>query len=276
MEWSPASWLDTGILNLNEVFGHREHGIPYGRIVEMSGMESHGKSALAFVLAALAQQDKAFVLWADFENSFDEEWARRRGLDPDNIILIQPYVGKFRGEKLGRMSTAQDLCVEIEAILSNMRRKFKKMFVVIDSVPSMLPDGEAVAGLDGRNLRVLMALPMFMGALLRRWVGLAQAYSATFMFINQLRQNPMAFGDPWYTPGGNALKFYSHLRVRVKRVKGGRILRKGRLVGIQGIVTNLKNKSGGLEGSRVGYRLLFEGPIEFLSVEDLEKSNASD
>jgi RecA/RadA recombinase len=129
----------------------------------------------------------------------------------------------------------------------------------------MLPGCEAAAGLEGRNLRTQMDLPMFLNSLLRRWVGLGQVYQVAMVFVNQLREKPMAFGDPTYTPGGNALKFYTHVQVRMNRAsKGGRLTDKGKVIGIQGEMTNRKNKVGGIERATVRYKILFDGPMEFM------------
>jgi RecA/RadA recombinase len=235
-------------------------------------MESNGKTALALSLAALAQQDGATIHWGDFESSFDPEWAAKRGLDPTKVMVFQPYVGKFDGEKEARLCTAQEQCQEIEASVA--QRKTQKQVIVVDSLTSMLVEGEASAGLTGRNLKSAMSHPVFLGGLLRRWVGLSQSYSALIILINQLRQNPMnRFGDPWYTPGGNAPRFYSHIRVKLHRTKGGRILQGGKLIGIQGIMTCKKNKVGGTEGAQVGYKMLFDGPVEFLPAKDLKKDS---
>jgi RecA/RadA recombinase len=90
--------------------------------------------------------------------------------------------------------------------------------------------------------------------------------------VNQLREGPQKFGDPVHTPGGNAPKFYSHVRIRVRRVKGGKIMDGGKLTGISGIMKCLKNKSGGIEGSEIGYRILFKGPLEFISAKEAKKN----
>jgi len=79
------------------------------------------------------------------------------------------------------------------------------------------------------------------------------------------------FGSPYYTPGGNALKFYCHSRVRVQRTKGGKVLRMGQQVGIQGVIINVKNKAGGVEGAKIGYKIYFDGPTEFLPTERLKR-----
>lgn len=270
----PVSYLDTGSRELNEVFGHPDHGIPWGRLIELSGYESHGKTAIALSLLAMAQSQGAHGILVDFENSYDAEWAMQRGVDTDKLYVFAPYVGTFGSEKTPRLSTAQEVCAEVESMMSSLHAKHPKsnIFVVQDSIASMLPDAEAAMGVEVQNLRSKMALPSFLGALLRRWVGLAQSYGATVLFINQLRENPMAgFGDPSYTPGGNAPRFFCHIRARAGRSKGGRILRKGKQVGIQGIIRNYKNKAGGQERAQVAYKIFFKGATEFFPAEQLVK-----
>ena len=261
MAWEPETWLNTGDPDLNKVVGHRDKGIPYGRLTELSGLESHGKTALALTIAALAQLDGARIIWTDVENSWDPEWAKVRGLDPSKVELIQPYVGTFGKEKEKRLATAQELCGETEALIE-MRGKFRKQLVVVDSLASLLTEGESAAGIEDQNMRTRMDLPMFLGSLLRRWVGHAQVYNAHIILINQLRQNPLVkFGSPWYTPGGNAPRFYSHIRLRVR--KTGMLKETGKIVGVQGILKATKNKAGGEEGAEIGYKIFKQGPIEF-------------
>lgn len=331
LEWKPRVWLDTGIPDLNRVIGHKLRGIPYGRIIEMSGLESHGKTALVMALAALAQRDGALVIWADLENSFDYDWAIQRGiakcpaclgkgrdkdgkhckncgekhpcdlcdgggckecansgevrgtgLDPAKLVLVQPYVGRFMVKaskpgakpKLGepRLSTGTELLAEAEKCILASREKFDRMFIVVDSIAAILTEGEAAAGIEGRNMRTNADLPMFLSSLLRRWVGFAQAYNCSVMLTNQLRLKPgVKFGSPWYTTGGNAPHFYSHVRVHVGRVKGGKIVDKGKTIGIQGVMKALKNKSGGLEGSEVGYKIMFDGKVLFVPAKQMRK-----
>lgn len=272
MHHEPAAWLETGVPELDAVLGSPSRGIPYGRIMELFGLESHGKTALALFLAAMAQKDRASIIWGDFESSFDPTWATRRGLEADKVLVFRPFVGQFGKEKEPRLATAQELCEEIETAMALCSAKPNARTVVVaDSLTAMLVEGESAGGLVEQNLRTNMALPAFLGKLLRRWVGLAQSHSVLIILINQLRQNPMKmFGDPWYTPGGNAPKFYSHIRAKVRRIKNGRILRAGKIVGLKGAIVNMKNKVGGVEGSTIGYRMLFDGPVEFLPVKELE------
>ena len=324
MEWSPSLWLDTGIPDLNTVIGHRKRGISYGRIIEMSGWESAGKTAITMSLAALAQRGKAVCIWGDFENSFEPDWAIQRGimpcpeckgvgrvkdhkscpkcgnnrpcslcgsggckechntgkergtgLDTEHLILLQPYVGTFNGEKKPRLSTGTEMCAEMEKAADIMHRKHDRMILVVDSVASILTEGEAGVGIEGANLRSNMELPMFMGKLLRRWVSLAQSYNAIVILVNQLRENPMArFGDKTYTPGGNAPLFYSHVRIRVRKV--GKLTDGGKVVGIQGVLTAYKNKTGGEQWAKVGYRLKYNGPVQFVPAKQVAPEKKSE
>jgi len=268
--WQPRRWLDLGPV-LNPVLGDPQKGIPYGRIIEISGESSHGKSAFALDLVAAAQADGAACVWIDFENSWDAGWAKLRGVKPDEIAVIQPIVGLFPGEKEPRLSTAEELLAEAEGVMAEIYKsgEGRPQFVVVDSVASMLVEGEAEAGVQGQSMKTRLNLPVFLSGLLRRWIGLLQTFEATAVMINQLRVNPMSWGDPYYTPGGKALPFYAHSRVRMRRgSKGGRILRGGQVVGIHGVMRNDKNKIGGVEGTCCKFKIYFDGESEFYEVEE--------
>jgi recombination protein RecA len=279
----PTAYLDTGLPSLNCVLGNATLGIPYGIMMEISGWEGVGKSANVLCLAALAQQDGALVIWIDLERSFTPHWAKIRGLDPEaaNFVLLQPYVGVFGGKEReetevkaekARLSTAQELLSEAESIMAALRKQYKKMLVVIDSVPALLSEAEATVGLEDLNMKSDMALPVFMSRLTRRWVGLAATHNCIMCFINQLREGPAKkFQDPTKTPGGNALRFYSHVRVRVRRTKGSRIVQSGKTIGIRGVLKNTKNKVGGLEMSECGFKLFFNAPMSYIEIKALKK-----
>lgn len=313
MKWRPSLWLDlrkllgdaTGRL-VNTVLGHTEKGLPYGRIIEVSGWESQGKTAIMLTIAACAQNDGAHIIWGDIENSFEADWAIMRGLakcpkcfndsakrddckacggqgiDVDRITLIQPYVGNFSSynklgklvaEKEPRQSTGQELMEEVEACMK-LKRKEQKTFVVIDSIAAILTEGEEDAGISGAKMNTNMQLAMFMGRLLRRWVGVAQSHSALIILINQLREGPVKFGDPTKTVGGNAPRFYSHVRIRVKRVAGSKLVESGRTVGIKGILQAKKNKTGGNEGAEVGFKLWYYKPlVEFVAAKEVKSED---
>ncbi len=300
MDWEPTIYLDTKVSDLNCVMGHKDFGLPYGRVIEISGWESVAKSSVVMSISALGQIDGAQVIWGDLENSFQYDWAKQRGfakcpyckgsglvekktclncdgtgIDINKLILIKPYVGKFFKEKEARLATAQELCSEIEACFK-VKNEFKKRIVVLDSVAALETEAEANAGLENANMKTTMSLPVFMGKLLRRWIGHAQVDNAMIFLINQLRSGPKAFGDPTYSPGGNAPRFYSHARVRIRRVKGGKITTKGKLSGITGVMKAIKNKSGGIEQSEVGFRLHFAGSIEFIKASTAKANENND
>ena len=269
----PSKYLDTGLPELNRVVGHCDLGIPYGKVIELYGLNSHGKTALALALAALAQRDQARVIWEDLENSWDEGWATRRGLDVSQVELIHPYAGKFGDEKDERLPYAQELCSEAEALMCAL--KMDKQFLVLDSIAAMETEGESMAGLENQNLRTNMDLPLFMGKLLRRWVARASVHNTTIVMINQLRMKPVVkFGSPWYTPGGNAPSFYAHVRLRIR--KTGPIKDKSKNIGIQGTLEAVKNKCGGEEGAVIGYRLLRAGPLEFVDAKEVAYKKEED
>ena len=312
MLWNPTVWLDTRITGLNEILGHKTRGIPYGRLTEIFGWSSQGKSSIILSLAALAQRNGAYIIHGDIENSFEADYARARGLvlcpsckgtgrvgtgvkatncktctspslqldptglDLTRLMVIKPYVGKFndivdpktkRTKQVTRLTNAQELCAEIEEAIK-MKVPQDRKVVVLDSIAAMLTAGEANAGLNG-GMRSNLDLPLFMGKLLRRWTGLAQVHNAWIVLVNQLRTGPKSFGNPEYTPGGNAALFYSHTRVQVKRITGSRIVDKSKTIGIRGKLVCHKNKTGGEEGAEIGFRLYFKGGLEFVPVKDL-------
>jgi RecA/RadA recombinase len=279
----PPAWLNIGDKRVHSVFGDDELGLPYGKVYEISGWQSGGKSGLGYFLLAMGQQDGADVSLADFENANMQDsehpgrahptsWVAKRGVDVGKLTLFQPYVGHFDGpKKPPRICTAEELCQEIELFLeTRFRAGIMKQILMVDSVPAMLPEHAAEAGLVGRKLPERNSLATFMSALMPRWVGIAAAYNVMMIFINQLRQKPMSFGDPSYEPGGNALPFFASSRVRVKRVAGGLILKKGKKVGLKGVIINKKNRCGGLEKTEIGYKMLFRGPIEFVNAEEVK------
>lgn len=270
--WTPRRYLDTGSPELNAVIGNEEKGIAYGKLIEISGMSSSGKSALALDLLAAAQDDGAFTVWIDFENSWDPEWASRRGVKVEEVCVIHPYVGTFGTEKESRLTSVQEMLEEAEATMSALKKADpeRPLFLVGDSVAAMLTEDEATGGLTGQNMKTQMSLPVMLSRLFRRWIGLLQSLDATAVFINQLRQNPMAWGDPFYTPGGNALPFYAHIRIRLKRAKKPRITKQGKMIGLKSILVNQKNKAGGLEQATCGFKMYQDGRSVFLPSNEID------
>ena len=188
-KWEPARWLDTGFPSLNKVLGHSKKGIPYGRLIEVSGLESHGKTAVALGLAATAQNDGARVLWLDYENSWDKDWAINLGLNADKVMVFAPYLGTFKKDgKDGedRLVTDEELCDEVEAAVRGLpKAKGSRAMLVIDSLAAITPTAEEVATVHGQNLRTRMERPMFLSSLLRRWVKMAVCYNIAVIMVNQ-------------------------------------------------------------------------------------------
>lgn len=271
--WAPKVYLNLGCKELNGVFGNENIGLPYGKIVELSGEPSVGKSVLALDLLAAAQEEGAIGIWVDAENSWDRDWSSLRGVKVDEVNLVSPIVGLFGSEKKPRLITAQEMLMEAEEVMSVLHHRYPKrpMFSVVDSVAALLMEEESAAGIDGQNMRSKLALPTMMSSLLRRWIGLMQVYNATTVLVNQLRINPNAWGDPYYTPGGKAIQFYSHVRVRMRRKSKSRLLKGGKVIGMKGIMENMKNKAGGVEGDRCGYKIYFDGRSSFIPAADLKE-----
>ena len=275
LEMVPKGWLDTGSRRLNSVLGSEEQGLAYGKMIELFGPESNGKTLLALLLAGLAQADGAKVAWVDFENSLDQKWAEGQGLDWSTLYHFKPKLIQDKKNDKPRLQTAEELCSEVEEWMAMMNKKGEdKLFIAVDSVTAMLVEEEQEAGLLEQNMRTKVALASFLSRLLRRWVALAQVYSTMMVFINQIRLSPGAWGNPENTPGGKALKFYCSVRASVRRIKNGKILQSGKMVGLKGIIRNMKNKAGegSLEGHDCGFKAMFRKyDWKFLNAQKLKK-----
>jgi len=274
-------WLDLGEPLLHSTLGSPE-GIPYGKIIGLDGWESHGKTALAIHIAGKAQEDGADIGWIDPEDSLDAKWASKRGLDVSKVAHFKTELMDIKN-KSGvvvdqRLKTAQEICEEAEAWikLKHSKRPNGRLVVGIDSITSFLVEDESDAGIENQNMRTKSSLAQFVGQLFRRWTAVATTYNVMFIAINQIRLAPgVKFGNPEYNPGGKALHFYASVFARVRRAggAGGRLRQDGKVIGMQGIVRNVKNKSG--EGSEeknsVGFKIYWSQPgIKFLPWEKIK------
>jgi len=265
MEWLPQAWLDTGYPALNNVLGC-EKGIPFGKIIQLVGMESQGKTLLALHIASAAIKSGIQVVWLDTENSFDPDWARINGVDPAHVHLVEPYVGTFGREKEPRLVSAEELCEEVSALV--YKRTHEKALVVLDSIPGLLPLEELATDMEDYDMRTGMALPKFLGRLMPKWLAMCKACDAICLLVNQIRPSFAKFGSPERSPGGKGLKFFIHVQAKARRAKGGSILRAGKPIGIKGILDNKKNKSGGTERASCYYKLYFDGRAKFTLKEE--------
>lgn len=270
-------WLDTGSARLNRVMGSEKYGIPYGKVIEIFGINHGGKTLIAEMLTALAQDDGAAACKVDLEGSHDDMWSRLQGVDTDKLFLIQPKIGKFhKKDKHVRLQGAEELFDEAEAwmALQHSRNKKGKMIVVVDSIGMLKTRMQHQAGATGQNMRTSADAAVFFAQHLPRWVGLALNYNALIIFINQLRTKiGVNFGDPEYAPGGNQKDHACSVRVKVRRIRKGQIKQMGKVVGIIGLIRNIKNKSGGgsREGFECGFKYRFGKDWIFMSRTKAEK-----
>ncbi len=209
----------TGSLTLDIALGIG--GVPRGRIVEIFGQEASGKTTIALHIIAETQKKGGEVAFIDAEHALDPIYARKIGVDVDSLILSQPDTG----EQALEIAEALVRSGAIETI-------------VIDSVAALVPKAE-IEGEMGDSFIGLQA--RLMSQALRKLAGVVSKSNTTAIFINQLREKVgVSFGNPEVTPGGRALKFYSSIRMEVRR---GEILRSGTdLVGNRTKVKVVKNK----------------------------------
>ncbi len=211
--------IPTGALPLDIAIGIG--GIPRGRIIEIYGPESSGKSTLAMCIAAQAQKQGGIVAYIDAEHAMDPEYALKLGVDIDNMLISQPDSGEQAleiADKLVR-SGAVDL-------------------IVVDSVAALVPRAE-IEGEMGDAFVGVQARLMSQG--LRKLTPTVSKSKASIIFINQLRQKiGVMWGNPETTPGGLALKFYSSVRLDIRRIES---IKKGdEILGNRVRVKVVKNK----------------------------------
>ena len=211
--------IPTGALPLDIAIGIG--GIPRGRIIEIYGPESSGKSTLAMCIAAQAQKQGGIVAYIDAEHAMDPEYAAKLGVDVDNMLISQPDSGEQGleiADKLVR-SGAVDL-------------------IVVDSVAALVPRAE-IEGEMGDSFVGIQARLMSQG--LRKLTPTVSKSKASIIFINQLRQKiGVMWGNPETTPGGLALKFYSSVRLDIRRIEA---IKKGdEILGNRVRVKVVKNK----------------------------------
>jgi len=190
--------ISTGSISLDEALGIG--GLPRGRIIELFGPESSGKTSLALRVAAIAQQAGDVAAFIDAEHALDPDWAEILGVDTDALLVSQPDNGEQA------LNIAEDL-VESGAV----------GVIVIDSVAALVPRAE----LDGEMGDIHVGLQArMMSQALRKLAGKASSTRTCIIFINQLREKVgVFFGNSETQPGGKALKFYSSVRMDIRRIE---------------------------------------------------------
>jgi recombination protein RecA len=208
--------INTGSLSLDIALGGA--GIPRGRITELFGPESSGKTTLALHVIASAQKAGGIAAFIDAEHALDPTWAKRLGVDVSSLLISQPDTGE------------QALDIAQMLIASN-----SVDVIVVDSVAALTPKAEIEGEMGDTHVGLQARL---MSQAMRKLTGIINKSKTSLIFINQIRMKiGVMFGNPETTPGGRALKFYSSVRVDLRRI------------------TTLKDATGAI-GSRVRARVV--------------------
>jgi recombination protein RecA len=215
----PIASISTGSLGLDTALGIG--GLPRGRVVEIYGPESSGKTTLAIHAIAEAQKAGGIAAFIDAEHAFDRFYAEKLGVDIENLLVSQPDNGEQALE-----------------ITENLIRSGAIDIIVIDSVAALTPRSE-IEGEMGDSKMGLHA--RLMSQALRKLTGTINKTGATCIFINQLREKiGVMFGNPETTTGGNALKFYASVRLDIRKIA---VLKdKDNVIGTRVRVKVVKNK----------------------------------
>lgn len=211
--------ISTGSLGLDIALGIG--GLPRGRVVEVYGPESSGKTTLAIHVIAEAQKTGGIAAFIDAEHAFDRFYAEKLGVDTNELIISQPDDGEQALE-----------------IAEQLIRSSAVDVVVIDSVAALTPRAEIEGDMGDSKMGLQARL---MSQALRKLTGTINKTNTTCIFINQLREKiGVMFGNPETTTGGNALKFYASVRLDIRRV--GQIKEGDQIVGNHTRVKVVKNK----------------------------------
>ncbi|HYL72715.1 MAG TPA: recombinase RecA [Bryobacteraceae bacterium] len=193
----PVAVIPSGSISLDAALG--VGGFPRGRVVEVFGPESSGKTTLALQVIAQAQKAGGEAAFIDAEHALDPAYARKLGVDVDNLVVTQPDCGEQALEITGALITSGGFDV-----------------VVIDSVAALVPKAELEGEMGDSHMGLHARL---MSQALRKLTGTVARTNTLLVFINQIREKiGVMFGNPETTTGGRALKFYSSVRVEVRRM----------------------------------------------------------
>ena len=211
--------ISTGALSLDVALGIG--GVPRGRIIEIYGPESSGKTTLALHIIAEAQKEQGEVAFIDAEHALDPVYAKHLGVDIDNLIVSQPDTG--------------EQALEItEALI----RSGALDVIVVDSVAALVPKAEIDGDMGDSHIGLQARL---MSQALRKLAGAVNKSKTVIIFINQLREKVgVMFGNPETTTGGRALKYYASVRLDIRKIEN--IKQDGEVIGNRAKVKVVKNK----------------------------------
>jgi len=212
-------FLPTGILTLDKALGIG--GVPRGRVIELFGPESSGKSTLALSIVAETQKNKGVAAFIDAEHAFDPAYSKVIGVNVDDLLISQPDTGEQALE-----------------ITETLVRSNAVDLIVIDSVAALVPRAEIEGDMGDAQMGLQARL---MSQALRKLTSAISKSHTCVIFINQIRMKiGVMFGNPEVTPGGRALKFYSSVRIDLRKI--GTIPRQDTIVGIKVRAKIVKNK----------------------------------
>ena len=211
--------IPTGALSLDIALGIG--GVPRGRIIEVFGPESSGKTTLALHIVAEAQKMGGEAAFIDAEHALDPVYAKKLGVDIDNLIVSQPDTGEQALE-----------------ITESLVRSGALDVIVVDSVAALVPKAEIDGDMGDSHMGLQARL---MSQALRKLAGAINKSKTVLIFINQLREKiGIMFGNPETTTGGRALKFYASVRMDIRKIEN--IKQDGEIVGNRARVKVVKNK----------------------------------
>ena len=189
--------ISTGCLSLDVALG--VGGVPRGRIVEIYGPESGGKTTLALHIVAEAQKNSGYAAFIDVEHALDPEYAKALGVNTEDLLVSQPDTGEQALE-----------------ITETLVRSGALDVIVLDSVAALVPKAELDGDMGDSHMGLQARL---MSQALRKLTGTVSRSNTCVIFINQIREKiGIMFGNPETTPGGRALKFYSSQRLEIRRI----------------------------------------------------------
>jgi recombination protein RecA len=189
--------VSTGCLSLDLALGGA--GIPHGRVVEVFGPESSGKTTLTLHIIAEAQRAGGAAAFIDVEHAFDPSWAKRLGVNLEALMVNQPSCGE-----------------EALEIVELLVRSNALDVIVVDSVAALVPRAELEGQMGDQHVGIQARL---MSQAMRKLTGISAKSRTSVLFINQIREKiGVMYGSPETTPGGRALKFYSSVRIDVRKI----------------------------------------------------------
>jgi recombination protein RecA len=194
---APIECISTGSISIDYALG--VGGVPRGRVIEIFGPESSGKTTLALQVIAQAQKTGGMAAFVDAEHALDAQYARKLGVELDNLLVSQPDNGEQALEIVEMLIRSGGLDV-----------------VVVDSVAALVPKAEIEGEMGDAQMGLQARL---MSQALRKLTGVVSKSKTSLIFINQLREKiGVMFGNPETTTGGRALKFYASVRIDIRRI----------------------------------------------------------